>query len=182
VITWWQIGLGVIVMKHRALIAVGYVVTVIAVILVGHLVFVLQRAAPTVYSIPITLPTAADLMNGVDKSVGMMFSLTLGLFVLAGFVLRGMERPQRMALFSLAVSAGFLATSVFSIYMGFMARNVALYYASFPSELSISASGTFIVLQALGVAGSALCSFLLLGDFFLSATSASQKAGTKAPQ
>jgi hypothetical protein len=166
-------------MKHRMLIVAGFVVTVVAVMLVGQLVFVVERAAPTVYSTPITLPAAADLMNGVDKSVGMMFSLTLGLFVLAGFVLRGMERQQRMAVFSIAVSAGFLATSIFSIYMGFMARNVALYYASFPSELSISASGTFIVLQALGVAGSALCSFLLLGDFFLSATGTAQKVGSQ---
>jgi hypothetical protein len=170
---------GVLVMKHRFLIAAGFLATVIAVLLVGQLVFVVQRASPTVYSTPVTLPTASDLMNGVDKSVGMMFSLTLGLFVLAGFVLRGMERPQRVALFSIVVSAGFLAASVFSIYMGFMARNVALYYASFPSELSISASGTFIVLQALGVAASALCSILLLGEFFLSSAGTASKPGKK---
>lgn len=166
-------------MKHRLLISAGFVVTVVGVILIGQLVFALQRMAPTVYSMPMTLPAASDLMNGVDKSVGMMFSLTLGLFVLAGFVLRGMEHPRRISPFSIVTSACFLAVSVFSIYMGFMARNVALYYASFPSELSISTSGTFIVLQAIGVAGAALCAILLLADFFLVPTTAAVKPSKK---
>lgn len=52
--------------------------------------------------------------------------------------------------------------------MGFMARNVALYFASFPAELSISTSGTFIVLQAVGVAVSGLFAVLLLADLYLS--------------
>ena len=166
-------------MRYRLVIATGFVATVVVVMLIGQLVFTLQRIAPTEYAMPITLPSASDLMNGVDKSVGMMFSLSLGLFVLSGFVLRSMEPPRRMALYSIALAAGFLATSIFSIYMGFMARNVALYYASFPSEFSISTSGTFIVLQALGVAGSALSSVLLLADLFLSPSSGMPKARKK---
>jgi hypothetical protein len=166
-------------MRQRLLISAGFVAIIVGVILIGQLVFVLQRVAPTAYSMPPTLPAASDLMNGVDKSVGMMFSLTLGLFVLAGFVLRGMEHPRRVSRFSIATSACFLAASVFSLYMGFMARNVALYYASFPSELSIRTSGTFIVLQAIGVAVAALCAILLFSDFFLSPATTSESKGKK---
>lgn len=166
-------------MRQRLLISAGFVATVLGVVLIGQLVFVLQREAPTAYSMPMTLPAASDLMDGIDKSVGMMFSLTLGLFVLAGFVLRGMEHPRRASRFSIVTSAFFLMASVFSVYMGFMARNVALYYASFPSELSIRTSGTFVVLQAIGVAVSALCAVLLFSDFFLSPTTTSRGKGKK---
>jgi len=166
-------------MKYRLLISAGFIATVVIVVLIGQMVFALQRMVPTVYSMPMTLPSPSDLMNGVDKSVGMMFSLTLGLFVLAGFVLRSLEPPRRAARATILMSAGFLATSVFAIYMGFMARNVALYFASFPSELSISTSGTFIVLQAIGVAVSGLFAVLLLADLFLSPDAVPGKAAAR---
>lgn len=166
-------------MKYRLLIGAGFIATVVVVVLIGQMVFILKRMFPTVYSTPITLPSPSDLMNGVDKSVGMLFSLTLGLFVLAGFVLRSLEPPQRASRSTIVMSAGFLAASVFAIYMGFMARNVALYFASFPSELSISTSGTFIVLQAIGVAVSGLFAVLLLADLFLSTGTATGKATVK---
>lgn len=93
-------------MKYRLLIAAGFPATVVVVVLIGQMVFILQRMSPTVYSTPMTLPAPSDLMNGVDKSVGMLFSLTLGLFVLAGFVLRSLEPPRRASRSTIVMSAG----------------------------------------------------------------------------
>lgn len=154
-------------MRMRLLVGLGFVVAVALVALAGQLVFVIQRQFPTSYDLPIQLPSPADLIDGVDKSVGMMFSLTLGLFVAAGYALREMGPAGRKSLFVMAVASAFLVGSIAAIYMGFMARNVALYYASFRGENSISLSGTFILLQALSVAVAGLSATLLLAEVFL---------------
>jgi hypothetical protein len=150
------------VMRMRWFVALGFVVAVGLSILVGQLVFILERTFPTQYATPMQLPSAADLMNGVDKTGGMMFSLTLGLFVLAGFALRGMGQQARASRYVIVTAAGFLFASILSIYMGFLARSVALYYASFAQPGSVGLAGTFLILQALGVAGSGLAAILLL--------------------
>lgn len=154
-------------MRVRLLIGLGFVATLALVAFAGQSVFVIQRAVPTSYDLPLQLPEPGDLIDGVDKSVGMMFSLTLGLFVAAGYALREIGAARRRSGFTLAVAAGFLLGSIASIYMGFMARNVALYFASFRNEASVSLSGTFIVLQGLGVAVAGLCATLLLAEAFL---------------
>jgi hypothetical protein len=75
-------------MRVRLLIGLGFAVALALVALAGQLVFTIQRTTPTSYDLPFQLPEPADLIEGVDKSVGMMFSLTLGLFVAAGYALR----------------------------------------------------------------------------------------------
>jgi hypothetical protein len=154
-------------MRVRLLIGLGFAVALALVALAGQLVFTIQRTTPTSYDLPFQLPEPADLIEGVDKSVGMMFSLTLGLFVAAGYALREVGAASRKSLFTLMAAAVFLFGSIASIYMGFMARNVALYYASFRHESAVSLSGTFIVLQGLSVAVAGLCTTLLLAEAFL---------------
>jgi hypothetical protein len=61
----------------------------------------------------------------------------------------------------------FLFGSVLSIYMGVLAKSVALYYASFKTDAAISLTGTFISLQMLGVAVAALAAILILAEGFL---------------
>lgn len=153
-------------MRLRTLIAAGLGLVGL-VVLIGWLVFEIQRIAPTAYDQPFALPDPSELQDGIDKPVAMVFSLSLGLFVMAGFVLRGLAPQQRRTPFILGTCALFLFGSMLAIYMGFLARGVALYYASFRSEASISLAGTFISLQLLGAAIAALAAILLLADFLL---------------
>jgi hypothetical protein len=163
-------------MQTRVIVAAGFITLAIAVMLAGFFVFEAQRLWPTAYAQPFSMPDPGDLMDGVDKPVGMLFSLTLGLFVLAGFVLRGLEPRQRASRFVIFTCAGFLLGSMLSIYMGFMARNVALYFTSFQTASAISLAGTFIALQLLGVALSALSAILLLADYLLGKSDEGQSA------
>jgi hypothetical protein len=153
-------------MPKKFSIAVGFLILAIVVVLAGYLVFERQRIAPTTYNTEFTAPEPSALIDGVDRPVGMIFSLTLGLFVLAGFALREMPPAQRMVRSTILTCVLFLFGAMFSIYMGFLARTVALYYVSFKSESAVSLTGTFVGLQLLGTAVSALAAVLLLSDFF----------------
>jgi hypothetical protein len=169
-------------MKTRLLVAGGFVALATLVVLAGYAVFELRVAFPADYRIAFQMPEPNDLANGVDKSVGMLFSLTLGLFVLAGFVLRGLDPERRRSRFVVAAGVGFLFGSMFAIYMGFTARNVALYFASFRTEAAISLAGTFIGLQLLGVTLSALAAILLLVDYLMPLHEAAAKAPRRRPR
>jgi hypothetical protein len=146
-------------------IAAGFILMAALVVLTGFLVFETQRLWPMQYREPFEMPDPARLIEGVDKPVGMLFSLTLGLFVLVGFVLRGLDPARRRRTFIVIACAGFLLGSMLSIYMAFLARNVALYFTAFRTEGAISLAGTFISLQLLGVTISALAAVLLLADY-----------------
>jgi hypothetical protein len=151
-------------MRVKLFLAIGFVVTVVISILIGQVVFLLERSFPSDYLIDAQMPSADDLIAGTDKPGGLMFSLTLGLFVLVGFALRGLGRPRLFSRFVIVTAGAFLAASTFAIYMGFLARMVALYYVSFPQAPSIGLIGTFLILQAIGVAASGLAAILLLLD------------------
>jgi hypothetical protein len=154
-------------MLKRIQIATGFVALVAIVVLIGYLVFAWQRTSPTSYDRDPVLPEAAALIDGVDRPVAMIFSLNLGLFVLAGFALKEMPSAQRAARSVLVTCVVFLFGSMLSIYMGVLAKSVALYYASFKAESAVSLTGTFISLQMLGVAVAALAAILLLAEGFL---------------
>jgi hypothetical protein len=153
-------------MPRKSLIAAGFVLLAILVVIAGYLVFERQRIAPTTYATEFTAPEPSALIDGVDKPVGMIFSLTLGLFVLAGFALREMPSAQRTSRSTILTCVLFLFGAMFSIYMGFLARTVALYYVSFKLESAVSLTGTFVGLQLLGTTVSALAAVLLLADVF----------------
>lgn len=161
------LGIRVVQMRNRIQIVAGFVLLVAVVVLLGYLVFETQRIWPTRYANEFSRPDASVLIDGVDKPVAMIFSLNLGLFVLAGFALKEMPPARRTATSSIVTCILFLFGSMFSIYMGFLAKTVALYYVSFKSESAVSLTGTFIVLQILGVAVPTLAAVLLLADGFL---------------
>lgn len=161
---------------QRIYIAIGFVGLVALVVLLGYLVFYAQQIAPTIYSTEFTLPDAAVLIAGVDGPVTMIFSLTLGLFVLAGFALKDLTPAQRLSGFSVFACGLFLFGSMVSIYMGVSAKTVALYYASFKTQSAISLTGTFTIVQLVGVAISGLAAVLLLAERF-----GTSGKGSKAP-
>lgn len=165
----------------KILVAAGFIAMVGVVMLLGYLVFELQRVSPTTYASEFELPDPRALIDGVDKPVSMLFSLTLGLFVLAGFALKEMPGAKRLTAATIVLCALFVFGSMLSIYMGFMAKSVALYYASFKSPSSISLTGTFTALQLLGVGISALAAILLLADAYLSGGEKSDQAGVTGP-
>jgi len=160
---------------QRIYIAIGFVGLVVLVVSLGYLVFYIQESAPTTYSTEFTLPDAAVLIAGVDGPVTMIFSLTLGLFVLAGFAIRDMSPAQRQSGFSVFACGLFLFGSMVSIYMGVSAKTVALYYASFKTQSAVSLTGTFTILQLVGVAIAGLAAILLLAERF-----GTRGGGTKA--
>jgi hypothetical protein len=168
--------------RVKVFLAVGFVVTVLASILIGQLVFVVERTFPSEYAADLRLPSAEQFINGTDKPGGLLLSLTLGLFVLVGFAVRSLPRPRLFSPFVLGTGGGFLAVSIFSLYMGFMARMVALYYASFPEPSSIGIVGTFLLLQATGVAGSGLAAILLLLDLLSASPDEAAKTESRAEQ
>lgn len=163
--------------KTRLWVGGAFFACVALVIVAGELVFHAQETWPTTYDTKPVLPDPSAFMNGVDKPVAMVFSLSLGLFVLVGFVLKEMRRGERARLYVVAVCALFLLSSIFSIYMGFLAREVALYYLSFPLEKSITLAGRFVSYQLIGSAVSGLFAILLLGDHYLSAPPSGGRKG-----
>lgn len=167
---------------RRVVLAGGFVALIVLVVVLGFLVFEAQKAAPTIYEATLVPPDPGTLLDATDKPVGMIFSLTLGLFVLAGYSLREMPPEMRRAPFTLAVCVLFVAGAVFSIYMGFLARSVALYYVSFRQSASVSLIGSFIGWQGLGTAAAALAALLLLSEsLFLTTAIPKEKTATGDP-
>jgi hypothetical protein len=149
-------------------IAAGFVAGSLGALIIGQLIFLAEETWPTTYQTKPTLPDSSEFVNGVDKPVGMVFSLSIGLFVLVGFVLREMTPIERAGRFVILACGAFLFASMCSIYMGFLARTVALYYVSFPVEKSIILGGRFATLQLVFAAFSGLFAILLLSEHYLS--------------
>jgi hypothetical protein len=65
--------------------------------------------------------------------------------------------------------------------MAYLARNVALYFTAFRTEAAISLAGTFLGLQLLGIAISALAAVLLLADYLVAKNAAAPNVANSEP-
>jgi hypothetical protein len=90
--------------------------------------------------------------EAVDRSVSMMFSITLGLFVLVGFALRETRPSARGTVASLVLGACFVAASVTSIYFGYLLRFQSVHMANYSLSQPSGDIERLVAYQATAVA------------------------------
>lgn len=141
---------------------------------------------PDTSEIPDAPARAANLLVAADQVIGMLFTVTVGLLVGVGFVLR--DRDFRVGLRN-ALQIGLLIVLMIgvicAVYFGYIARMHAL-LAAHKSLVEYDVINNFIGRQALSVVvtgGAALCLFAIyLAEKHFAAVSLPEPTGGRVPK
>lgn len=121
-------------------------------------------------------PQASAVSDAVDKAVSMLFSISLGLFVLLGFALKEMPTERRRSPSVLGWAVVFALSSVVAIYLAYLARLQSVHMVSRSIVGVRDSVETVISLQALSVAVSAVAALIVLMELLLSGWGKSTRA------
>lgn len=123
------------------------------------------------------VPQASAVGDVVDRAVSMLFSISLGLFVLLGFAFKEMSAERRRSPSVLGWSVVFVASTIVAIYLAYLARLQSVHMVS-RSIVGIRDSvETVIALQAVSVAVSAVAALVVVVELLLSGWGKSPHAG-----
>lgn len=147
-------------------LAVGLVAAFGALLLVTPSVLSLSPASslPSAAAVEARLSHIGAAAEAVDKAVSMMFSISLGLFVLLGFALKEMAPSERRRWRVLTLLVIFVLSSLAALFMAYLARVHVVHLTSSGVKPVEGILTGVIGWQALGVAISAAAVLLICAE------------------